>query len=261
MCLILFSFDLHPEYQYIVAGNRDEFYERPTQSLDFWKDEPLILAGRDLEGGGTWLGVTKTLKFAAITNYRAPLTVNENAPSRGNLVRNFLAGAVSPETYLEHVRKTGHKYNGFNLLIGNKDQLWYYSNQGGKIQQISSGFYGLSNHFLDTPWPKVKKSKSSLKMIFDKKKIDIEAVFEILSNRHYPPEDQLPDTGVDPSWERILSPIFIRSNVYGTRSSSILLIKKTGQTTFIERTFSTIKDGGVHQNTRTFNFSGTPFPD
>jgi uncharacterized protein with NRDE domain len=128
------------------------------------------------------------------------------------------------------------------------------------VQKISSGFYGLSNHFLDTPWPKVKKSKSSLKTIFDKKKIDAEAVFEILSDQQYPPEDQLPDTGVGPFWERILSPVFIRSNLYGTRSSSILLVKKTGQVTFIERTFSTI-DGGLHQNTQTFNFSGTVTPD
>jgi uncharacterized protein with NRDE domain len=260
MCLVLFSFDLHPEYQYIVAGNRDEFYERPTQPLGFWKDEPLILAGRDLAGGGAWLGITKTLKFAAITNYRDSSAIKKNAPSRGNLVRNFLAGKVSPERYLEHVRKTGHKYNGFNLLIGEKNQLWYYSNRGKKVQKISSGFYGLSNHFLDTPWPKVKKSKSSLKTIFDKKRIDAEAVFEILSNQQYPPEDQLPDTGVGPFWERILSPVFIRSNLYGTRSSSILLVKKTGQVTFIERTFSTI-DGGLHQNTQTFNFSGTVTPD
>lgn len=261
MCLILFSFDLHPEYQYIVAGNRDEFYKRPTQPLDFWKDEPLILAGRDLVGGGTWLGVTKTFKFAAITNYRDPSAVKKNAPSRGSLVRNFLAGKASPETYLEHVRKTGHRYNGFNLLIGEKEQLWFYSNIEKRVQKISSGFYGLSNHVLDTPWPKVTKSKSSLKTIFAEKKIDIETVFEILSDRQYPPEDQLPDTGVGSFWERILSPIFIRSNVYGTRSSSILLIKKNGHTTFIERAFSTIPGKGVHQNTRTFTFSGTPFSD
>jgi len=157
MCLILFSFNLHPEYQYIVAGNRDEFYERPTQPLGFWKDEPLILAGRDLVGGGTWMGVTKTLKFAAITNYRDPAAIKKNAPSRGNLVRNFLAGKESPETYLEHVRKTGHKYNGFNLLIGKKNQLWFYSNRGERVQKISSGFYGLSNHFLDTPAKSEKK--------------------------------------------------------------------------------------------------------
>jgi len=261
MCLVLFSFNLHPEYQYIVAGNRDEFYKRPTKPLGFWQDEPLILAGRDLVGGGTWLGITKNLRFAAITNYRDPAALKENAPSRGNLVRNFLAGSESPETYLEHVRQTGHQYNGFNLLIGRKDRLWFYSNRSEGAQEISSGFYGLSNHFLDTPWPKVKKSKSSLKDIFIQQKIDTEAIFKILADRRYPPEDQLPDTGVGSAWERILSPIFICSNSYGTRSSSILLIKKTGQVTFLERTFSKITDENFHRKTRTFNFTGTDFSD
>jgi len=261
MCLVLFSFNLHPEYQYVVVGNRDEFYNRPTQPLGFWKDDPRILAGRDLAGGGTWLGVTRNLKLGVLTNYRDPSSLKKNAPSRGNLVRDFLTGEICPETYLEKVRKRGDRYNGFSLLVGNKDQLWFYSNRGEGPKMISPGFYGLSNHFLDTPWPKVTKSRSSLNAILSERKINKEAVFKVLADRQYPPEDRLPDTGVGKKWERILSPIFICSNSYGTRSSSILLIKKTGQITFIERTFSKKPDKKLHRKTRMFCFTGTDCPD
>lgn len=268
MCLIFFSYDMHSDCQLLVAANRDEFYDRPTSPLGFWKDLPYILAGRDLKNSGTWMGITRTGRFAAITNFREhPVShfqdgAGEQPPSRGLLVSNFLAGKESPGTYLEHVRSTGHRYNGFNLLIGDSSGLFYYSNRKNYIQRLKPGLYGLSNHILDTPWPKVKKGKACLKtLLFSCSHGPLpdqgdffEDIFHILGDRSRPPDDSLPDTGVGISWEKILSPLFVTSEIYGTRSSSILLMEKTGKTTFLERTFIPSKSGPVEHKTRRFNF-------
>lgn len=238
MCLIFFSYNIHPEYRLIVAANRDEFYNRPTKPLDFWEDEPDILAGRDLKGMGTWMGITRSNRFAAITNFRDPLSQKPDAPSRGLLVSRFLSTDVSPEQYFETVRASRHEYNGFNLLIGDASSLFYYSNKSGDIQQINPGFYGLSNHLLDTPWHKVEKGKAALKSLFAEKEINIEAVLSVLNDKECPADDLLPDTGVGLTWERILSPIFVSSECYGTRSSSVVLLHRTGEISFTERTFT-----------------------
>ena len=249
MCLIFLGYDVHPAYRLIVAANRDEYYDRPTKPLDFWEDVPEILAGRDMIGMGTWMGITRSGRFAAITNYRDPLSQKSDAPSRGLLVSRFLSENMSPKRYLESVRMSGHEYNGFNLLIGDRSALWYYSNKGNDILQITPGIYGLSNHLLDTPWHKVEKGKAALKTVFAEAEIDIAAIFHILGDREYPPDDKLPDTGVGITWERILSPIFVASDSYGTRSSSVLLIKKTGEIFFEERSFIPEKQ------TRTFSLT------
>ena len=254
MCLILFSYNQHPDYSLILAANRDEFFNRPANPLEFWEDEPSILAGKDLVGGGTWLGITRSRKFAALTNFRDPHDIKDNAPTRGDLVRNFLCGNQSPEKYLKQIRKVGHQYNGFNLLAGDQDQLWYYSNHSPKIHRIQNGFHGLSNHLLNTPWPKVTKGKSKLTPIFSQPTIDIEATFQVLCDSSNPPADQLPDTGVGTEWERILAPLFIHSEIYGTRCCSLLTIKRTGEVLFVERTFSSIKQKVISQKT----FSFTP---
>jgi uncharacterized protein with NRDE domain len=254
MCLILFSYGLHPEYPLILTGNRDEFYDRPTQPLGYWTDTPHILAGRDLKGNGTWLGTTLTGKVAAITNFRDPGTLKDDAPSRGGLIKNFLCGTDSPRAYLTQVKKTGHHYNGFNLIAGDENELWYYSNQGGGVVEVAPGMHGLSNHFLDTPWPKVEKGKSTVAPVFSMPVIDIEAVFDILADSSFPPISQLPDTGVGEAWERLLSPLFIVSDTYGTRSSSIVLIHKTGLVTFVERTYTPEEKGKIRQHTLTFKF-------
>lgn len=255
MCLILLSYEMHPKYRMVLAANRDEYYDRPTAPIDFHNDSPGIVGGRDLKHQGMWLGITRVGRFAAITNYRDPSHNLANAPSRGFLVRNFLAGKESPVNYLEHVRSMGDQYNGFNLLVGDPSELYYYSNRGNHIKKLKPGIYGLSNHLIDTPWPKITKGKSDFgKLLNGKENIDPEDIFHILKDGSCPPDNMLPDTGVELEWERILSPLFITSDIYGTRSSSIIFIERKGAVTFFERTF--IPDGGVviTEKTREFTF-------
>ncbi len=255
MCLILFSYDIHPLYRLIFAANRDEYYNRPTAPLSFWDDAPGILAGRDLKHNGVWLGVTRTGRIAAITNFREPDFRITNAPSRGFLVSDFLASKESPKSYIEHVKSIGDRYNGFNLFVGDKSDLFYYSNREDTIEKIKPGLYGVSNHLLDTPWPKVTKGKAGLEKLLDNKdKIDSEDIFNLLKDSSYPPDNMLPNTGAGLSWERILSPLFITSELYGTRSSSIVLMERSGRISFLERTF--ISDGiaSREEKTRKFTF-------
>ena len=238
MCLILFSYKLHPDYRLMLAANRDEFYRRPTASLDYWSDHPAVLAGRDLKGNGTWLGVTRSGRFAAITNYREPAAQMQNAPSRGLLIRDFLTGNSSPEQYLKAFSKKSQAYNGFNLIAGDSSGLYYYSNRASRIRRLRPGFYGISNHLLDTAWPKIQRGKGLLKsQLSGHEKIDFDKIWKILADRSLPADKALQDTGVGLQWERILAPLFISSPDYGTRSSSIVLMKYSGRTTFMERTF------------------------
>lgn len=248
MCLILFSYELHPDYRLILAANRDEFYRRPTASLDYWSDHPAVLAGRDLKGNGTWLGVTRSGRLAAITNYREPAAQMQNAPSRGLLIRDFLTGNSSPEHYLKAVSKKSEAYNGFNLIAGDPSGLYYYSNRTSRIRRLRPGFHGISNHLLDTAWPKIQRGKGLLKgQLSGREKIDIDKIWEILADRSLPADKALPDTGVGLQWERILAPLFISSPDYGTRSSSIVLMEYSGRATFMERTFvnaaNAVKEG------------------
>lgn len=256
MCLILLSYDVHPVYRLVLAANRDEYYDRPTAPLAFWNDAPDVLAGRDLKRNGVWLGVTRTGRIAAITNYREPFLRLENAPSRGLLVSDFLTKMKSPEQYLDDIQKTGHLYNGFNLLVGDRSGLFYYSNMGSGIQKITPGLYGLSNHLLDTPWPKIEKGKAALGTLLEEThKIEIEDVFDILTDRSYPADDQLPNTGVDRDWEKVLSPLFISSPTYGTRSSSVVVVERTSRITFAERTFESQQAESSENQTRIFSFT------
>jgi len=239
MCLILFAIQSHPDYKLVIAANRDEFYERPTAPAAFWDDEPGLLAGRDLRAGGTWLGITTKGRIAAITNYRDPSSIKSNAPSRGSLVTGFLSGRQSPAEYLEGLKKKAHEYNGFNLIVGEKHELYWYSNRGQGIRGISSGIYGLSNHLLDSPWPKVTRGKKMFRRLLSEEKDPVpKAFFSMLADRSIPDDGSLPDTGVGLEWERMLSPIFITSPAYGTRSSTLLFIDHYDGVTFIERTFN-----------------------
>jgi uncharacterized protein with NRDE domain len=259
MCLILLSYDIHPVYRMVLAANRDEYYDRPTAPLAFPDDSPEILAGRDLKHNGMWLGVTRIGRIAAITNYRDPGLNILNAPSRGFLVRDFLAGDSSPKDYLEHVQSNKDQYNGYNLLVGDRSELFYYSNRGNRIQKLAPGMYGLSNHLLDTPWPKIAKGKSGLENLLNGKgHINPEDIFKLLKDGSYPPDRMLPNTGVGLEWERILSSLFITSEFYGTRSSSIIFIERGGEITFMERTF--IPDGGESkaEKTRKYTFRMPP---
>ena len=255
MCLILLSYKMHPDYRLILAANRDEFYNRPTAPLDYWADHPEVLAGRDLKGKGTWLGVTRTGRIAAITNYREPDAQMQNTTSRGILIRDFLIGKSTPRRYLETVSQMCRAYNGFNLIVGDPSGLWYYSNRATRIQQLQPGLYGISNHLIDTAWPKIQRGKDLLQgQLSGREKIDIEKIWEILSDRSRPPDEDLPDTGVGLDWERILSPLFIISPDYGTRSSSVLLMDKSGRVTIQERTFSYAQNEIQEGETRKYSF-------
>ena len=255
MCLILFSYQMHPFYQLVFAANRDEFYNRPTAPLSFQDEARQILSGRDLKHNGTWLGLTKTGRLAAITNFRDPSSIIENAPSRGHLVSDFLISEESSKAYLEMIKAKRKQYNGFNIIVGDRTGLFYYSNRENIIQEIRPGLYGLSNKLLDTPWPKIEKGKAYLKKIVDaEEKINPEDLFSILKDHTYPQPHLLPNTGVGRCWEKVLSPLFISSKYYGTRSSSIILMEKTGKITFLERTFVTGDAAPKAESTREFSF-------
>jgi len=236
MCLILFSYHQHPSYRLILAANRDEFYSRPTEALAFWKDEPNILAGRDLQGGGTWLGVSKKGRIAALTNYRDPSLMIPDGPSRGHLVSGFLKEDGSADAFFTRLKKNGKQYDGFNMVAGDRGGLFYYSNVQNTIIHLKPGVFGISNRFLDTPWPKVVRGKALLKPFFEMDNPDADGMLDALSDQVCPPDAELPDTGVGTEWERILSPLFITSDVYGTRSSSVILVGKNHEVVFIERT-------------------------
>ncbi len=259
MCLIVMALQAHPEYPLILAANRDEFYSRPTAPLAFWEDRPDILAGRDLQGKGTWLGVSVNGRLAAVTNYRDPSMDKAGALSRGVLVSGFLMDTGPPEAYVHRVRAQGDAYNGFNLIVGRPDELWWFSNVNSACSKMSAGIHGISNRLLDTPWPKLEKAASCLaEIIRSGGKIDTEAIFQLLVDDAPPSDERLPDTGVGLDWERILSSVFVRSDAYGTRSSSIILYHESGVLTFLERTFKIPSPTPLPETTRKFEINWKP---
>lgn len=238
MCLINFQFHNHPHYKLIVAANRDEAYNRPTQTAHYWEDEPDILAGRDLLQMGTWLGMTQGGRFAALTNFRDSKQTNVNKKSRGEIVRDYLVARVSPEEFLLTLQKNKDSYTGFNVILGNQDDLYYYNNVQDKITHIPKGTHGLSNHMLNTPWPKVTKGKHMLgQYVSAHEKVCPDKIFDILSDREEANDEKLPETGIGLELERQLSPQFIKTPEYGTKSSTVVLIDKTNHVTFVERTY------------------------
>jgi len=235
MCLILIARGAHPEFPLVVAGNRDEHYRRPTAAAAFWQDYPHVLAGRDLECLGTWLGVTRDGRFAALTNFRNPRARKTDAPSRGNLVSSYLESKVEPRAYIEKIAPSAARYNGFNLLLGDANALLCYSSHTGAVQELRSGIYGLSNHLLDTPWPKVARGKQRLRDLMARAP-NAEALLDMLYDSEPAREEELPDTGVGPGVERTLSPALIVSDLYGTRASTAVLFGRNGEVSFTERT-------------------------
>jgi len=239
MCLIHFHYKEHPIYQLIVIANRDEIYDRPTAPAHFWEDEPEILAGRDLLQMGTWLGISKNGRFAAITNFRDP-TLPERPRSRGEIVRNFLAGQVPPKDFIENLAKEKDCYGGFNVILWDGEHLLHYNNIFDEKYEISQGTHSVSNHTLNTPWPKVVKGKGRLEEYIKTHPhlVHIDDLFEIMMDREIAPDEELPDTGVGLEMERNLSATFIQLPHYGTRCSTVLLIDKEWNVTFVERTFN-----------------------
>jgi uncharacterized protein with NRDE domain len=225
LCLILFAYQAHKKYKLVVAANRDEVYERPTAPVHFWEDYPNILAGQDLLKMGTWMGVTTTGHFAALTNYRNPKEQSDGKRSRGELVADFLKEDKHPKTYMYELAKKRRIYPGYNLLAGDASELYYYSNVEDKVQRLEPGIYGVSNHLLNSDWPKVTKGKEGLSKIIKESHSALdERILNLLQTADPAPDEMLPVTGVSLEWERILSPIFIKSEGYGTRSSTVLLI-------------------------------------
>ncbi len=240
MCLIFFAYRCHPGYRLILAANRDEYYKRPTEPARWWVDAPILLGGKDLEAGGTWMGITKNGKIAALTNYRGCEPQNPDARSRGKLVSDYLLSGTHAKEYLEALHRKGSHYNGFNLVVGDMDNLFYYSNRGGGggIHFLGPGLYGLSNAVLDTPWPKVVKGKRMLEReVLNEVEVSPERIFSILGDTRRARFRELPDTGVGKVIEKLLSPLFIKAPHYGTRSSTVLLIDQGNRVTFIERSF------------------------
>lgn len=263
MCLIALALRQHPRYELILIANRDELLARPAAQAAFWTDAPEVLAGRDLEKGGTWLGVTRTGKFAAITNFRDPSRQRADARSRGEVVARFLREPWSPENFLRELQSGSAAYNDFSLLLGSITGagagLAYFSTVEKSWRTLGPGLYGLSNHLLDTPWPKVERAKARLAEILALPGEDppITELFGLLREDAVAPDDRLPATGVGLEHERGLSPIFIRGERYGTRCSTVVALSQAagggGEGLFVERTFDRTFD-------RTFERAFKPAP-
>lgn len=238
MCLIVFAWQVIPKLPLVAAANRDEFYDRPARPAGWWEDFPQVYAGRDLQGGGTWLGVTRDGRFAAITNIRTPSEKRDGAPSRGLLVSNFLTGSAGPEDYVAGLARAGDEYNGFNLLVGDRDCLVWYSNRGGDDcrngRALEPGIYGLSNALLDAPWPKVVRTKAQFASLLCQCATE-DAYFEMLTDTAVASDCRLPKTGVSLEWERALSAVCIKSPTYGTRVSTVVRLHDSTAAVLSER--------------------------
>ena len=235
MCLIVFAWKLIPACPLVLAANRDEFFERPTQAASWWDDAPNVYAGRDLQAGGTWLGTDKQGRFAALTNIRNGSAQRAEARSRGELVADFLRGDLSAKDYLQKLKASASDYNGFNLLLGDASAAYWFSNHTDSAEQsLEPGIYGLSNGALDTPWPKVLRAKAQFASLLCQSAPD-DAFFEMLADTTQASDGRLPDTGVSLEWERRLSPIYIESPDYGTRASTLLRIHASGNSQLVEK--------------------------
>ncbi|MDX1374136.1 MAG: NRDE family protein [Burkholderiales bacterium] len=254
MCLILFAWRVHPEYRLVLAANRDEFHARPSAAAAFWADRPDVLGGRDLESMGTWLGMTRSGRIAAVTNVRdARATAPQNAPSRGRLASDFLTGDATPARYAEQLSGADRAYRGFNLLIGDRDALWWTSNCGDGARRLAPGVYGVANDLLDTPWPKVTAGKSALERAL-RTGPGVGSLLALLDDTRAFADDALPDTGVGIERERMLAPVRITSPLYGTRCSSALLVEEDGDVQFAERSYGVDGSEGA-----TVYYAFTPF--
>lgn len=238
MCLILLAHRAHPNYPLIVASNRDEAYARPAAPAGFWTDHPHVFGGRDLERGGTWLGLTRTGRFAAVTNYRQGQRIDAAERTRGELTGNFLTGFEDTQSYLNCVAQRGQQYNGFSLIVGTLESLGCYSNRGSGILDITPGVHGLSNHLLNEPWPKVRRSVCALSALMGAEEPAlVSGLFGLLSDRAPAPDGFLPATSVGLERERALSAAFIAAEAYGTRASTVVLVSSSGAVLFSERRY------------------------
>ena len=236
MCLVLVAWRVHPNFPCVVAANRDEYFGRPTAEADWWEDPGDILAGRDLQARGTWLGVTRAGRFAALTNFRDPAAARPDAPSRGTLVTGFLTAAGTTGEGLKEIARRGAQCNPFNVLCSDGRELGVYESTTGAGRILGPGVYALSNHLLDTPWPKVTQAKSRLAEALDELPQSA-AMLDLLRDTEPAVDEDLPRTGVSLELERMLSSAFVRGESYGTRCSTIVTTDADGATTFAEWTW------------------------
>lgn len=238
MCLITFAYNSHPVYSLILLANRDEFFQRPSQAMHHWPDAPHILAGRDLEQGGTWLGMTQSGRFATVTNHRNGRDKRAGLRSRGDLTRHFLSGSQTATDYLTDLEPEQQNFGAFNLLLGDETGLHYLSNRhADSALAIRPGVYGLSNALLDTSWPKVTKAREGLRQLLAEREPCRDAMLALMQDREPARDELLPDTGISLEWERLLSSCFIQSENYGTRAITLLMQKPDGTTYLREQTF------------------------
>jgi uncharacterized protein with NRDE domain len=249
MCLAVLALHALPGIPVLIAANRDEFHARPTHPAAQWADAPGLYAGRDGLAGGTWMGVTAQGRFALVTNFREPGRYLAPAPSRGALVEDYLRGNDSPQAYLARTHESDQAYNGFNLIVGDTRQAWYLSNRDGPPRPLAPGIYALSNHLLDTPWPKLARTKTAFTEVLGRTpQPDLPALFEALADRQTATDEDMPATGLPPDREKLLSSPFIVSPDYGTRSSSVLVLREGGAGQLDERRFA--PDGTVSGESR-----------
>ncbi|MDJ0877033.1 MAG: NRDE family protein [Halieaceae bacterium] len=251
MCLITLAHRAHDKFPLVVAANRDEYYQRPTRGIHFWEDHPQLLAGRDLRAGGTWMGITRHGRFAAITNYRGSNPAPADARSRGMLTLDFLAGSVAPADYLQAICDEGLRYAGFNLLVGDREGMYYLSNIEGEVRVLEPGIHSISNGLLDSGWPKQRSAETLLAAALADP-LDHEQLARSVSDRHEAADEDLPDTGVELMLERALSPQFITMPEYGTRATTTLAVNSDGCVEVREQDFHA---GGVAGESRSLSFS------
>jgi uncharacterized protein with NRDE domain len=236
MCLILFALQQHQDYPLIVIANRDEYYARPARSAHWWPDRPGIFAGRDLQARGTWMGVNRNGRFAAVTNVREPGGMDAGEKSRGELPTLYLDGGENPQTYLENLHRDSAGYSGYNLLLGDRNELWFGSNRDSGIRKITPGVYGISNGGFDEDWPKLSSGKLALEEVLSGT-IDEHKLMGILTDNSIAGDHELPSTGVELDIERLLSSRFIRSPQYGTRACSVVTIDSSNRVSFTEQNY------------------------
>lgn len=246
MCLIIFAYQSDPRFPLVVAANRDELFARATAQAALWVDsesDRKILSGRDLQAGGTWLGVTPNGRFAAVTNIRDPSQTDPKPRSRGDLTRQFLTGDDSASEYSAQLAESYDQFAGYNLLIGDGNSLYYVNNFEQKVWNLEPGYYGLSNGLLNTSWPKVDKGKTQLETLMrTPETITTDALIAMMGDRVPAADADLPDTGIDIEIERKLSSAFIHNpeREYGTLCSTAVIVDGAGRTRFSEQNFDSL---------------------
>lgn len=238
MCLLFVALDAHPAHRLVLAGNRDEAHARPTAALGWWTDAPNVAGGRDLEAGGAWLGATRAGRWATVTNVRDPGSIRPDRLSRGALVADFLRGTEAPGAYAARVQEERDRYNGFNLLVGHGAEAWIASTRRERAERLGPGVYGLSNDTLDTPWPKVVRGRALFEAALGDRPADPDRLLALLHDETPAPDADLPETGVGLALERVLSPMFIAGERYGTRASTALLLDRDGGGRIAEQTWA-----------------------